>query len=124
VANDFPGAQPFSGNCTASATTTKHGSGEIGPVPPHKRLVVETVSAMLTTGAYGRVHGMSLCGPSFTLYLVPTLTNDGAYDLRQYYATHAVRFYVESGDSLQFLVNTVGGGGEATCWISGYFLDT
>jgi hypothetical protein len=40
------------------------------------------------------------------------------------YATHAVRFYVESGDSLQFLVNTVGGGGEATCWISGYFLDT
>lgn len=123
MASDVAGAEPFSGNCAASATTTSAGCGEIGPVPAHKRLVVETVCAMLTTAPYGRVYGMSLIVPSFTLYLVPTLVHDGAYDLRQYYATHAVRFYVEPGDTIQFHVNTVGGGGEATCWVSGYFQD-
>ncbi|MFZ0579979.1 MAG: hypothetical protein WA690_16540 [Candidatus Acidiferrales bacterium] len=123
MAHDDPGRQPFAGNCTANSTAVDSGFGEIGPVPAKKRLVVESVSAQLVTSTSGALYTMQLNGP-FTLFMIPALITDGAFSLRRYYATHAIRFYVESGDSIQFQVATTGDAGQGSCYVSGYFLDT
>lgn len=123
MANDDPGRQPFAGNCTANSTAVDSGFGQIGPVPAKKRLVVESVSAELVTSTSGALYTMQLNGP-FTLFMIPALITDGVFGLRRYYATHAIRFYVESGDSIQFQVATTGDAGQGTCNVSGYFLDT
>jgi hypothetical protein len=47
-----------------------------------------------------------------------------AFNLKRYYATHSICFYVEAGQSIQFQVATTGDAGEATCYVSGYYLDT
>ena len=65
---------------------------------------------------------MQLNGP-FTLFMLPALIST-AFNLRQYFATHAVRFYVEAGLSIQFP-----GRDNWRCWRShllhrsGYYLD-
>jgi hypothetical protein len=123
MANDEPGRQPFAGSCTANSTAVNSGIGEIGPVPAKKRLVVESVSAELVTSTSGALYTMQLNGP-FTLFMIPALITDGVDNLRRYYATHAIRFYVESGVSIQFQVATSGDAGQGTCFVSGYFLDT
>jgi hypothetical protein len=123
MANDDPGRQPFAGNCTANSTAVNSGLGEIGPVPAKKRLVVESVSAELVTSTSGALYTMQLNGP-FTLFMIPVLITDAVFNLKRYYATHAIRFYVESGDSIQFQVATTGDAGEGVCYVSGYFLDT
>ena len=122
MTKDDPGRQPFVGSCAANCTAVSSGFAEIGPVPPKKRLVVESVSAELITSASGSLYDMRLNGP-FTLFMIPALIGDGASGFRRYFATHAIRFYVESGDSIQFQVGTYGDAGEAACYISGYFLD-
>jgi hypothetical protein len=98
------------------------GIGEIGPVPAKKRLVVESVSAELVTSTSGALYTMQLNGP-LTLFMIPALITDGIFNLKRYYATHSIRFYVESGQSIQFQVATTGDAGQATCFVSGYFLD-
>ena len=123
MANDDPGRQPFVGSCTANSTAVDSGFGQIGPVPAKKRLVVESVSAELVTSTSGALYTMQLNGP-FTLFMIPALITDGVFGLRRYYATHAIRFYVESGDSIQFQVATTGDAGQGTCYVSGYLLDT
>jgi hypothetical protein len=123
MANDDPGRQPFAGSCTANSTAVDSGIGEIGPVPAKKRLVVESVSAELVTSTSGALYTMQLNGP-FTLFMIPALITDGVFNLKRYYATHAIRFYVESGESIQFQVATTGDAGQATSFVSGYFLDT
>jgi hypothetical protein len=123
MANDDPGRQPFAGYCNANPTAGNSDFGEIGPVPPKKRLVVESVSALLVTSTSGSVYTLQLNGP-FTLYMIPTLISDGPDNIRNYAATHAIRFYVESGNSIQFQACTVGDAGQAVCYVSGYFLDT
>ena len=123
MAKDDPGRQPFVGTCTANSTAVETGYGEIDPVPSKKRLVVESVSAAVTTSTPGSLYGIGLNGP-FSLFMIPKLISDGPFDLRVYYSTHAIRFYVESGGSIQFAVSTTGVGGEGTCYISGYFPDT
>jgi hypothetical protein len=123
MANDEPGRQPFAGSCTANSTAVNSGLGEIGPVPAKKRLVVESVSAELVTSTSGALYTMQLNGP-FTLFMIPALITDGVDNLKRYFATHAIRFYVESGQSIQFQVATSGDAGQGTCFVSGYFLDT
>jgi hypothetical protein len=123
VANDDPGRQPFAGSCTATSTAVDSGFGEIGPVPANKRLVVESVSAELVTSSSGSLYTMQLNG-AFTLFMIPALISDSVFNLKRYYATHAIRFYVEEGNSIQFQVATTGDAGQATCYVSGYFLDT
>jgi hypothetical protein len=123
MANDEPGRQPFAGSCTANSTAVNSGLGEIGPVPAKKRLVVESVSAELVTSTSGALYTMQLNGP-FTLFMIPALITDGVDNLKRYFATHAIRFYVESGQSIQFQVATSGDAGQGTCLVSGYFLDT
>jgi len=123
MANDEPGRQPFAGNCTANSTAVNSGLGEIGPVPAKKRLVVESVSAELVTSTSGALYTMQLNGP-FTLFMIPALITDGVDNLKRYFATHAIRFYVEAGQSIQFQVATSGDAGQGTCFVSGYFLDT
>jgi hypothetical protein len=123
MANDEPGRQPFAGNCTANSTAVNSGIGEIGPVPAKKRLVVESVSAELVTSTSGALYTMQLNGP-FTLFMIPALITDGVDNLKRYFATHAIRFYVEAGQSIQFQVATSGDAGQGTCFVSGYFLDT
>jgi hypothetical protein len=123
MANDDPGRQPFVGSCTANSTAGDSGLGEIGPVPAKKRLVVESVSAELVTSTAGALYAMQLNG-SFTLFMIPVLVTDGVFGLKRYYATHAIRFYVESGNSIQFQVATTGDAGQALCYVSGYLLDT
>ena len=123
MASDEPGRQPFAGSCTANSTAVNSGLGEIGPVPAKKRLVVESVSAELVTSTSGALYTMQLNGP-FTLFMIPALITDGVDNLKRYFATHAVRFYVESGQSIQFQVATSGDAGHGTCFVSGYFLDT
>jgi hypothetical protein len=123
MANDEPGRQPFAGSCTANSTAVNSGLGEIGPVPAKKRLVVESVSAELVTSTSGALYTMQLNGP-FTLFMIPALITDGVDNLKRYFATHALRFYVESGQSIQFQVATSGDAGQGTCFVSGYFLDT
>ncbi len=122
MANDDPGRQPFAGSCTANSTAVDSGIGEIGPVPAKKRLVVESVSAELVTSTSGALYTMQLNGP-FTLFMIPALITDGVFNLKRYYATHAIRFYVNPGESIQFQVATTGDAGQATCFVSGYFLD-
>ena len=122
MANDDPGRQPFAGSCTANSTAVDSGIGEIGPVPAKKLLVVESVSAELVTSTSGALYTMQLNGP-FCLFMIPALITDGVFNLKRYYATHAIRFYVESGESVQFQVATTGDAGQATCFVSGYFLD-
>jgi hypothetical protein len=121
MSKDEPGRQPFAGSCSANSTAVESGLGEIGPVPHGKRLVVESVSAQLVTSSSGELYTMQVNGP-FTLFMLPALIST-AFNLRQYFATHAVRFYVEAGLSIQFQVATTGDAGEATCYISGYYLD-
>ncbi len=123
MAKDDPGRKPFAGNCLANSTAVNSGFGAIGPVPPKKRLVVESVSAQLVTSTSGSLYTMQINGP-FTLMMIPSLITDGPFNLRRYYATHAIRFYVEAGQSMQFQVATVGDAGQASCSVSGYFLDT
>lgn len=122
MANDDPGRQPFAGSCTANSTAVDSGIGEIGPVPAKKRLVVESVSAELVTSTSGALYTMQLNGP-FTLFMIPAIITDGVFNLKRYYATHAIRFYVNPGESIQFQVATTGDAGQATCFVSGYFLD-
>jgi hypothetical protein len=122
MATDDPGRQPFAGSCTANSTATNSGLGEIGPVPAKKRLVVESVSAELTTSTSASLYTMQLNGP-FTLFMIPSLITDGPFNLKRYYATHAIRFYVEAGNKIQFQVATTGAPGQAVCYLSGYFLD-
>jgi hypothetical protein len=123
MASDEPGRQPFAGSCTANSTAVNSGLGEIGPVPAKKRLVVESVSAELVTSTSGALYTMQLNGP-FTLFMIPALITDGVDNLKRYFATHAIRFYVEAGQSIQFQVATSGDAGQGTCFVSGYFLDT
>jgi hypothetical protein len=123
MAKDDPGRQPFAGNCNANSTAASAGFGAIGPVPAKKRLVVESVSAELVTSTSGSLYTMQLNGP-FTLFMNPAVISDGPFNLRRYYATHAIRFYVEAGDTIQFQVATTGDAGQAVCSVSGYFLDT
>jgi hypothetical protein len=123
MASDEPGRQPFAGSCTANSTAVNSGLGEIGPVPAKKRLVVESVSAELVTSTSGALYTMQLNGP-FTLFMIPALIADGVDNLKRYFATHAIRFYVEAGQSIQFQVATSGDAGQGTCFVSGYFLDT
>jgi hypothetical protein len=115
--------QPFAATCTAKSTAVDSGFCDIGPVPPKKRLVVESVSAELVTSTSGSLYTMQTNGP-FSLFMIPQLITDGPFGLRRYYATHAIRFYVESGQVIQFQVATTGDAGEAVCSVSGYFLDT
>jgi len=122
MSKDEPGRQPFAGFCSANSTAVESGFGSIGPVPHGKRLVVESVSAQLDTSASGELYTMQLNGP-FTLFMLPSLIST-AFALRRYFATHAVRFYVEAGDSIQFQVATTGDAGEAVCYVSGYYLDS
>ena len=122
MAKDDPGRKPFTGSCDATCTAKNSGFGEIGPVPKKKRLVVEAVSAQLTTSTSGALYTMQINGP-FTLLMVPNLVTDGPFKLRRYYATHAIRFYVEAGDTLQFQVATTGASGQASCSVSGDLLD-
>jgi hypothetical protein len=122
MANDDPGRQPFAGSCTANSTAVDSGIAEIGPVPAKKRLVVEAVSAELVTSTSGALYTMQLNGP-FCLFMIPALITDGVDNLKRYFATHAIRFYVEPGESIQFQVATSGAAGRATCFVSGYFLD-
>src|ERR1700722_7702559 len=114
MANDDPGRQPFAGSCTANSTAVDSGIGEIGPVPAKKRLVVEAVSAELVTSTFGALYTMQLNGP-FTLFMTPAGISDGPFQLRRYYATHSIRFYVEAGQSIQFQVATTGDAGQAVC---------
>jgi hypothetical protein len=123
MASDEPGRQPFAGSCTANSTAVNSGLGEIGPVPAKKRLVVESVSAELVTSTSGALYTMQLNGP-FTLFMIPALITDGVDNLKRYFATHAIRFYVEAGQSIQFQVATPGDAGQGTCFVSGYFMDT
>jgi hypothetical protein len=123
MASDDPGRQPFTGSCNANSTAVNSGIGAIGPVPANKRLVVESVSAELVTSTSGSLSTMQLNGP-FTLFMIPAVISDGPFNVRRYYATHAIRFYVEAGDSIQFQVATTGDAGQALCCVSGYFLDT
>jgi hypothetical protein len=90
--------------------------------PPKKRLVVESVSAELVTSTSGSLYTMQINGP-FTLFMIPTLISDGVFNLKRYYATHAIRFYIEPGGIIQFQVATTGDAGQAVCYVSGYFLD-
>jgi hypothetical protein len=99
------------------------GLGEIGPVPAKKRLVVESVSAELVTSTSGALYTMQLNRP-FCLFMIPALITDGVDNLKRYFATHAIRIYVESGQSIQFQVATSGDAGQGTCFVNGYFLDT
>jgi hypothetical protein len=122
MAKDDPGRQPFAGFCNANSTAVNSGLGEIGPVPAKKRLVVESVSAELVTSTSGSLYTMQINGP-FNLFMIPSLISDKAFDLKRYYATHAIRFYVEAGNSIQFQVATTGDAGQAVCYVSGYFLD-
>jgi hypothetical protein len=121
MGKDEPGRQPFAGSCSANSTAVNSGFGEIGPVPHGRRLVVESVSAQLVTSSSGELYTMQLNGP-FTLFMLPILIST-AFNLRRYFATHAIRFYVEAGESIQFQVATTGDAGEADCYISGYYLD-
>jgi hypothetical protein len=120
--NDEPGRQPFAGSCAANSTAVNSGLGSIGPVPAKKRLVVESVSAELVTSTSGSLYTMQINGP-FTLFMIPTLISDGVFNLKRYYATHAIRFYIEPGGIIQFQVATTGDAGQAVCYVSGYFLD-
>jgi hypothetical protein len=122
MAKDDPGRQPFTGNCSANSTAVNSGLGTIGPVPPKKRLVVESVSAELVTSTSGALYTMQINGP-FELFMIPTLVTDKAFNLKRYYATHSIRFYVEAGQSIQFQVATTGDAGQAVCYVSGYLLD-
>jgi hypothetical protein len=122
MANDAPRRQPFVGSCTANSTAVDSGIGEIGPVPAKKRLAVESVSVELVTSTSGALYSMQLNSP-FTLFMIPALITDGVFNLKRYYATHAIRFYVESGQLIQFQVATTCDAGHATCFVSGYFLD-
>jgi hypothetical protein len=83
---------------------------------------LESVSAELVTSTSGALYTMQLNGP-FTLFMIPTLVSDKAFNLKRYYATHSTRFYVEAGQSIQFQVATTGDAGEAVCYVSGYLLD-
>jgi hypothetical protein len=121
MSKDEPGRQPFAGTCSANSTAVISGLGEIGPVPKGKRLAVESVSAELVTSSSGELYTMQLNGV-FTLFMLPALIST-AFNLRRYYATHAVRFYVEPGDSIQFQVATTGDAGQAVCYVSGYYID-
>ena len=121
MSDNTPGRQPFAGYCSANSTASNSGFGEIGPVPHKKRLVVESVSAQLVTSSSGEFYTMQLNGP-FTLFMLPVLIST-AFNLRRYFATHAVRFYVEAGQSIQFQVATTGDAGEGSCYVSGYYLD-
>jgi hypothetical protein len=60
-------------------------------VPSKKRLVVESVSAAVTRSTSGSLYAIGLNGP-FSLFMIPKLISDGPFDLRIYYATHAIRF--------------------------------
>jgi hypothetical protein len=122
MAKDDPGRRPFAAECEASCTATNSGFGEIGPVPRKKRWVVEAVSAELVTSTSGALYTMQING-AFTLLMIPHLITDGPFKLRRYYATHAIRFYIEPGHTLQFQVATTGDSGQAHCWVSGYLLD-
>jgi len=122
VAKDDPGRQPFTGSCYVNSADGESGLGDIGPVPRKKRLVVEAVSAIAVMSRSGQVYTMRINSP-FSLLMIPILITDGPFNLRQYYATHSIRFYVEAGASLQFQVSPVGAPCEATCYVSGYFLD-
>jgi hypothetical protein len=99
MANDDPRPQPFAGSCSANSTAVDSGIGEIGPVPAKKRLLVESVSAELVTSTSGALYTMQLNGP-FTLFMIPALITDGVFNLKRYYATQAIRFYVESRESI------------------------
>ena len=61
-------------------------------------------------------------GP-FTLFMIPALITDNVFNLKGYYATHSIRFYVEANQSIQFQVATTGDAGVAVCFVSGYLLD-
>jgi hypothetical protein len=123
MAKDDPGREPFAGSCTANSTASNSGLAEIGPVPAKKRLVVESVSAELVTSDSGSLYTMQLNGP-FSLFMIPVLITENVFNLKRYYATHAIRFYVEAGQSIQFQIATTGDAGQGTCYVSGYFLDT
>ena len=43
--------------------------------------------------------------------MIPALITDNVFSLKRYYATHAIRFYVEEGNSIQFQVATTGDAG-------------
>ncbi len=122
MAADDAGRQPFSGSASAECTDGSSGLALIGPVPAGKRLVVESVSAVATTSIPGTLFTLQLNGP-FTLFMTPALVSDGPFGLRRYHAVHAVRFYVEPGQSIQLQVSTTGAGGSALCNVSGYLLD-
>ena len=60
----------------------------------------------------------------FSVLITPIIISDGPFNLRRYYADDIrSASYVEAGQSIQFQVATVGDGGEATCFVSGYLLD-
>jgi hypothetical protein len=122
MAKDDPGRQPFVGSFTANSTSSDSGLANLGPISDKKRLVVESVSAQLVTSTSGGLYTMQINMP-FQLFLIPVVITDGPFNLRRYYATHAVRFYVDPGESIQFQVATYGDAGQAGCCISGYFLD-
>ena len=67
---------------------------------------------------------LGVSGYGFSLNLIPTFVGDGPDGVRRFCATHVIRFYVESGQSLEFDVSTVGAAGAAVCSVSGYYLDT
>jgi hypothetical protein len=55
--------------------------------------------------------------------MLPVIISEGAANLRRYFATHAVRFYVEPDQIIQFQVATYGDAGQASCFVTGYFLE-
>lgn len=150
MADDDPYRQPYAGSCTANSRGHTDPTNEenlfsdalgvavIGPVPPNKRLVVESVSVDLTTlvdphGGYVFLLNMQLTSGAFTIFMDPPLVGRDWYYRYQAStgttggrraATYAIRFCVEPGDSIHFTFATLGGDGTGSCYVSGYYLDT
>jgi hypothetical protein len=122
MAKDDPGRQPFIGSCSVTGPAGSSGIGDIAPVPPRKRLVVEAVSAVVVMSTAGRIDTIQINSP-FVLFMIPVIVSDGPFNLRRYFSTHSIRFYADAGRSLQFQVASVGAPCEATCYVSGYLLD-
>src|SRR5271165_4534534 len=112
MAKGDPGRQPFIGSVSANSTAVDSGLADFAAVPKDKRLVVESVSAQLVTSTSGQLYTMQINGP-FNLFMIPVLVSDGPFNLRRYFATHSMRFYLEAKQYLQFQVATVGDAGEA-----------
>ena len=74
-----------------------------------------------STSISGSLYTMQLNGP-FTLFMIPALISDGAFNLKRYYATKAIRSRTLMQDNPFSFKWLPGDAGEANCYVSGYFL--